>query len=429
MFIPRFFHIPGYKNIDIKENHTDGIIENHIEPKTDKPFECHVCRTEMSRCRGKYKLKLKEVPIVRFAYFIHLWRRKGECPRCKKTRSEYIDFISEESPHVTADYSSWLGRLCEISEVTNAADFGKANSMTTWRLDYNRMKVMLKYYRIPKVTQITVDEVYARKKGRKGESRNKKFFTIISDLKTKRVIWVSESRDKEALDEFFAIIGPKACKAIKVVAMDQHESYRASVKEHCKNAKVVWDRFHLMQSFNVAVNDIRKEVFEYSTSSDPSRKYLQGKYRFIFLKKDSDRSKSEKEHMAEVMKRNNLFLQLELIKERLYTFFNSNDLEDAWKIFDEIGDWIHKLGFVYLKRWWDNLEEQWDTLSNYFTFKVTTALSEGINNVIKTLKRKAYGYRNMHYFRLKIMQLCGYLNSKYIPSTKLLRESLVSQGK
>ncbi|MBK7961877.1 MAG: transposase [Bdellovibrionales bacterium] len=43
----------------------------------------------------------------------------------------------------------------------------------------------------------------------------------------------------------------------------------------------------------------------------------------------------------------------------------------------------------------------------------TPYLSEGINNVIKTMKRKAYGYRNMGYFRLEIMQVCGYLNSRY----------------
>jgi transposase len=51
---------------------------------------------------------------------------------------------------------------------------------------------------------------------------------------------------------------------------------------------------------------------------------------------------------------------------------------------------------------------------NYFRYRVTSALSEGQNNVIKMLKRRAFGYRNMFYFRLKIMQCCGYLNSRFI---------------
>ena len=45
-----------------------------------------------------------------------------------------------------------------------------------------------------------------------------------------------------------------------------------------------------------------------------------------------------------------------------------------------------------------NLKAGWDTLRNYFTYRVTTSLSEGINNVIKAMKRKAFGYRNMRYF-------------------------------
>jgi len=306
--------------------------------------------------------------------------------------------------------------MCEFSPVSRAAEFSGVGKMSAWRVDFKRMQIMLKYYKIPKVTHISVDEVYARKKGKEGESRNKKFFTVITDLKTRRVIWVSESRDKEALDEFFQIIGEKACKKIKVVAMDQHEPYRSSVKQYCKKAKVVWDRFHLMQSFNEALNEVRKDILERLDPKSPLRRLVQGKYRFIFLKKSKHRTKEEKLHIEEVVAMNFWLTRAELIKERLYNFFDERDKDLAWKIFDEIGDWIDQAGLVPLKKWWSNLEANWDTLQNYFDYRVTTNLSEGINNVIKTLKRKAYGYRNMAYFRLKIRQICGYLNSKHIPN-------------
>jgi transposase len=52
---------------------------------------------------------------------------------------------------------------------------------------------------------------------------------------------------------------------------------------------------------------------------------------------------------------------------------------------------------------------------NYFICKITSAISEGINNKIKRLKRMAYGYRDVKYFLLKIHQHCGLLNPK--PST------------
>ena len=50
---------------------------------------------------------------------------------------------------------------------------------------------------------------------------------------------------------------------------------------------------------------------------------------------------------------------------------------------------------------------------NYFKHRLTSGVSEGVNRAIKTLKWVAYGYKDMAYFALKIMQKCGYLNSRY----------------
>jgi hypothetical protein len=111
----------------------------------------------------------------------------------KRFDQRLLIFISKESPHVTEEYAWWLGRLCEISPVSRAAEFTGNDPMTMWRFDFARMKRLFQNYKIPKVSRISVDEVYARKqKHYRKESRDKRFFTIVSDLKTGRVVWVSE---------------------------------------------------------------------------------------------------------------------------------------------------------------------------------------------------------------------------------------------
>ena len=50
----------------------------------------------------------------------------------------------------------------------------------------------------------------------------------------------------------------------------------------------------------------------------------------------------------------------------------------------------------------------------YIKSHLTTAVSEGLNNKIKVLKRVGYNYSNEISFRLKILQRCGFLNSTYI---------------
>lgn len=420
MSVPRFLRnaFEDFEPVDIKEWLSEGKIEVFLEAKEEKKLCCHRCGSELRAERGKYRLKLEGLPILGHRLFIFLWRRKADCWKCKKARAEEISFIADETPHLTREYAYWIGKLCEIAAVSRVAELLNQDETTTWRLDFERMKRMLQNYRIPSVTALSVDEVYARKKPKfEGENRNKRFFTVVTDLQTRRVIWVSEGRDKAALDQFFLLLGKDACKKIRVVAADMHEDYAASVQEHCKAATLVWDRFHVMKNFEEAINDTRKDLHAELIRGSPGAKMTQGNYRFIFLKRASRRTNQEKTHIEEVLKLNPSFMKLELIKERMISFFDQQDELEAKRIFEEIGDWIWQARFTHLMRWYTHLEKGWKTLRNYFRYRVTSALSEGINNVIKMLKRRAFGYKNMEYFRLKIMQLCGYLNSKFIPLT------------
>ena len=53
-------------------------------------------------------------------------------------------------------------------------------------------------------------------------------------------------------------------------------------------------------------------------------------------------------------------------------------------------------------------------VSNYKKVSLHMLFDEGINRVIKSLKWQAYGYKDMLYFSLKILQKVGYLNHRYI---------------
>jgi len=274
---------------------------------------------------------------------------------------------------------------------------------------------MLQNYDIPEVERISVDEVYTRRKRYfKSESRNEQYFTIITDMKTRSVIWVSPSRNKSALDEFFKIIGKERCKKIKVVAMDLHDSYKASVKEYCLNATVVWDRFHVVRIFENALNDERLKIFQDKNTSNNLKSKINGRFKYLFLKNAYKRKTHEKKQLKEVMKENKQFYKLELIKEIFLLFFNQKTEDDARDLIIQIRDRIDEEGFTFLKSWVDKFISSWHTIKNYFKYRVTSALSEGQNNVIKSLKRRCFGFRNMTYFRLKIMQVCGYLNSEHI---------------
>jgi len=419
MRLPKFLlkMIPGFYIKDMKEWLKQGHIDIYLEHRySNKESSCHKCQEKLSRITGNYRQKIQTMPIMSYKTFLYIKRRKGYCESCKKIRAEYLDFISPETPHLTREYSWWLGRMCEISAVSRVGELAGIDQMTMWRLDFARLRRMLQHYKIPNVKRISVDEVYARKRkyGAK-ESRDKRFFTVICDLDTRRVIWVSDSRERSALDEFFKIIGPERCKEIDVVAMDQHDSYKVSVEQNCPMATVVWDRFHIMQTFNEAVNGDRAWLNRY-IMKDEGKRLTRNKFKRLFIKRSDKRTKIEQRHIRDVLRDNEEFAFLELIKEGMHQLYQSETPWEAREKFEQIGKWIDDCSNFYeLKKWWKNFNNGWDTFKNYFHYRVSSALSEGQNNAIKALKRRGFGYRNMPYFKLKILQVCGFLNSRYVP--------------
>ena len=100
-----------------------------------------------------------------------------------------------------------------------------------------------------------------------------------------------------------------------------------------------------------------------------------------------------------------VIIRLEMIKESVLALFDHESLEIAKKHFAQLGNWARELGFPSLKQLYSQLERRWECIAAYFESPTNSALSEGLNNVNKTLKRRAYGYKNLEYFKLKIMQI------------------------
>ena len=397
---------------------SDGRIKIYLRRNNDLPILCNCCGHEIPKVRSRYLSRVKHLPIFEHKTELIFRRLKGFCEHCKKYRSEQVPFLSKQSPHLSNQYAYWLSRLCEITTIKEAAEFCGVDDATLWRVDFKTLKARFSEYKIPDVRRISVDEVCARSHSKyEGEGRNEKYFTVVTDIESKKVIWVSDSRNKDALDDFFQRIGPKRCRKIVTVASDQHPGYRLSIKEFCPQARHVLDKFHLMRNFEDAVNDSRKFIFKIM---DKDKKHASGRFRFIYLKKASQRTDKERKYIEQVMNDNKLLVYLELIKERMFDFFSpTNTPTEARDILKQMEQWIFELGAPPLKRWLKNFKRDWRLIVNYFYEKVTSSISEGFNNVIKTLKRKAYGYSNMEYFKLKIMQKIGYLNSRYANKSTL----------
>lgn len=415
IYIPYVFRsFQGFVVLDIKEFQKNQHMQIHLEKEDGKTHLCSVCGSKLGHYHDRYPVEARHMKVFNWTVSVCFFREKRHCDKCKKVRSEWVEWICPTSPHMTMELAWWINRLSEITSVLAVSKLESVDKMSCYGVDHYILKRLLQGYQIPEVTHIAVDEVYARspKQQEKGETRDDLFLTVIVDLRTHKVIWVADSRRKEALDEFFKIIGSEGCGKIKVVATDQHEGYSASVNEYCKNAVVVLDRFHLVQNFNEALNEDRKDELSNMDPEGQMGDLMNGKYRHKFLTKAQNRSKTDQKHIGYVTKLNKKMAQLEIIKEHFHKLFDAPTILDAQVMLAEIYQWsmdIHARGVF---QWIRNILKD-PRFWNYFENRFSSGVIEGTNRAIKGLKWQAYGYKNMEYFKLKIMQKVGYLNSRF----------------
>ncbi len=212
------------------------------------------------------------------------------------------------------------------------------------------------------------------------------------------------------LDKFFLSLGKENCEQIAAVACDGARGYLSSIKQYAKNALIVLDHFHVKKYLNDAVDTVRKEELKRAQQENHGEllAILHCNKRFILMQnKVTNKKQDLLEKLASLNER---VYQAMLLKEQFISIYT--DPKTAMR---SLKEWIIaaiksnipafvELGYKFFRKR--------NYLLNYFLCKITTAISEGINNKIKRLSQMAYGYRNVHYFLLKIHHHCGLLNPR-----------------
>ena len=169
------------------------------------------------------------------------------------------------------------------------------------------------------------------------------------------------------------------------------------------------DHFHVKAYLSEALESVHKQELA-KAKKDEAQEELAGllhcKQRFILLRNKLPRKK------AKMLKRLEQLYKAMLLKEQFATIYEYKEKKDAQPALRAwIGDALRS-GLTPFRELALKLFRKRHYILNFFIRRITSAISEGINNKIKRLKRMAYGYRDVSYFLLKIHQHCGLLNPR-----------------
>ncbi len=307
---------------------------------------------------------------------------------------EQLDWLAE-NPRYTQRFALHVGKLCR--DMTNKAvgEMERLHHTTVKNLDKLYMAQQLKLAPMPVPRAIGVDEIAIRK--------GHEYRIVVSDMDRKRPIWVGgKGRKEEDLDLFFAALGKGKSAAIKIAVMDMWRPFRNSTARNAPQARIVFDKFHIISHLGDALDEVRRS--EYRRLTGNGRKFIKGQ-RYTLLSNPENLSLEGRRSLKKLLKVNRRLHTAYLLKESFGQLWDYRREASARAFFER---WKQSLKWQRLKpyeKFAAMIEKHWAGIASYCTEdnKVSLGLVEGLNNKIKVLQRRAYGYRDEDYLKLKII--------------------------
>jgi transposase len=285
--------------------------------------------------------------------------------------------------------------LLKIASIKSVAEYLHLTWDTVKDIHKRRLRYRYGNPDIRDVKNIGIDEFAVRK--------GHVYKTIVVDLKSGRIIYVGDGKGADALEGFWKRIGRKGID-IKYVATDLSAAFISSVYENCPNAVHVFDHFHVVKLMNEKLDEIRR--VQYNMEKDINkRKVLKGT-RYLLLSNGEDIfDKEYKTRLDNALDMNKPLSQAYYLKEQLREIWTQINKEEAEKV---MLDWIRQAQeskVQQLVKMAATIMAHRTSILAWYDCHISTGKVEGINNKIKVMKRTAYGFRDEHYFKLRLYAL------------------------
>jgi transposase len=306
--------------------------------------------------------------------------------------------IARPQARCTRRFEYWLFELTEDMNLLRVSRLTGTDWKTVKDAEVRHIIGLLRKRDLNGITDLGIDEVAAKK--------GHHYLTLVSDLTKRRVIWVGRGRDRAVLRKFFRWLGKKRTHHLKSVVIDMHDPYELEIRARCPHVKLIYDHFHVIKPLNLAIDNIRRRLQAQRSPKD--RRILKGS-RYLLLRPQERLKRTQRIRLKELLElpANQTLQAAYLLKEDLRIVFRRMSPNQART---ELRDWKRRAresGIPEILDYVKMLDRRRFGVMNFFKLRKTNGMSEGFNNVVKSIKKNAYGFHDWQYFRLKILRKCG----------------------
>ena len=350
---------------------------------------CPHCNSKNIIKNGSRHRKIKYIPIQNYNIELELTIQRYICKDCKKTFSPSTNIVSDNS-----NISNNLKYTIALELMDDCFSDFKVNKE-----------------HLPEA--ICIDEFKSVK------NIDGAMSFVFANYQSKNIIDIVEDRRLYSLTEYFSRFSLEARNNVKYVCMDMYVPYISLVNSIFPNAKIVIDKFHIVNLVNRAFNQTRISIMN-SIKDDLLKrklklfwksllKYYPDLCRVNYYCQSFKRKLSSKDKVDYLLEKiPELEISFNIYQDIIQTIKHNNfkRFEEIVKKYLTSKEKISKKMIIALK----TLKKYMKYIENMFESNITNGLIEGLNNKIKSIKRTAFGYSNFSNFKKRVLIQAGIIS-------------------
>jgi len=397
---------------EIKFNVKDHRLDIHINFEAGSKFKYVSEEEHISGEFGAYDTVEKTWRHLNF--FQHECYLHCRVPRVKpedgKIRQVDVPW-GGRSNGFTLLFEALLMQLCSEMPVNAVSRLTNADDNKIWRMLGCYIDAARKHEDFSGMTKLGLDETSKRK--------NHDYVTVFVDMEKRKTVFVTEGKDNTTLERFVEDLEAHGGKSENITdaSCDMSPAFIRGIGENLKNAKITFDKFHLVKTINDAVGDVRK-------AEAKENELLKGT-KHIFDKNRANMTDAQLKYLMEKLELKGLNLKTVRafhLRESFQEIYKSETRDLFITRLNKWYSWAMRCRLEPMKEAAKTIKRHWDGVIRWYDSRINNGILEGINSLIQSAKSKARGFKTFKCFKIVIYLVTGDLdftkvNASYEPLT------------
>ena len=249
--------------------------------------------------------------------------------------------------------------------------------------------------RLENLFEIGVDEV--------SRKRQDNYLTLIADHIRGQIVWGTEGNDSKAANRFFRQSGKCRSHAIEVISLDMGPGYANSASEHAPQAIIAIDPFHVVALANRALDDVRRAYGNKLRELDD-----QDAARWSLLKKPDRVNDQQTRTLRRLRAAGGEVWRAYTLKEAFRAIFNPGlTVHDVEILIDRFISKALRSRLGPFIRLAQTIRKHRDGILHAIRLGINQGRTEALNNEVRLITRRAYGFHTARAALALIMLTCG----------------------